>query len=247
MKFGSFSFSFFLEKSLSFIKSLFQSFSYLFFPPSCIICGEVSELSLCSECKSKIDFIENFPHCRKCSLVLPENMECPDCANFEFNFSKLFSIFSYSGYGEVILQKIKFEGKLFVLEAFSYDIQKIVSGIDFDIVVPVPSYISKFVKRGYNPSFSIAYLVSRISSKPVVFALEKIKNTPSQLDIPKEERISNPRGAFVCVKDVKGKIVLLVDDVATTCSTLSECSKVLREKGAKDVIAFALARTPLSR
>jgi predicted amidophosphoribosyltransferase len=49
------------------------------------------------------------------------------------------------------------------------------------------------------------------------------------------------------VKDVKGKIVLLVDDVATTCSTLSECSKVLREKGAKDVIAFALARTPLLR
>ncbi len=245
MNSGNFSFASFRKKSLSFIKSLFQSFSYLFFPPSCIICGEFAEHSLCSGCKSKIDFIQSTPHCKRCSLILPENVECPDCANFELNFSRLISLFSYSGYGEMVLRKIKFEGKLFVLEAFTYEIQTVTSNIDFDIIVPVPSHISRFIKRGYNPSFSIASLFSKISSKPVVFALEKIKNTPSQLDIPKEERVSNPRGAFSVVRDVEGKKILLVDDVATTCSTLSECGKVLREKGAGDVIAFALARTPL--
>jgi len=244
---SNFSFSSFSEKSLSFIKSLFQSFSYLFFPPSCIVCGEIAEHSLCAVCKSKIDFIQSLPHCKRCSLILHENVECPDCANFELNFSRLVSLFSYSNYGEFVLRKIKFEGKLFVLEAFTYEIQEVVSSIDFDIIVPVPSYISRFVKRGYNPALSIASLFSKISSKPVVFALEKIKNTPSQLDIPKEERLSNPRGAFSVVRNVEGKKILLVDDVATTCSTLSECSRVLREKGADDVIAFALARTPLLR
>lgn len=123
--------------------------------------------------------------------------------------------------------------------------------VKFDIIVPVPSEIERFVKRGYNTSYFIAATLGEIFGKRVLILLDKVEKRPSQLDLRRDERLRSPSGAFALMSEnlryvgEDARSVLLVDDVATTCSTLSECARVLKSRF--DVVyAFALARAPSS-
>ena len=79
--------------------------------------------------------------------------------------------------------------------------------------------------------------------KPAYDLLIKIKDTPTQVNLKHEERLTNLKGAFEANKkyNIKGKTILLCDDVITTGSTLSECAKVLKKSGAKRVICVTAA------
>ncbi|MCS7214428.1 MAG: hypothetical protein NZ927_09475 [Candidatus Calescibacterium sp.] len=206
-----------------------------------------SRSSVCSLCYSKIIFIDEISDrkiCEKCSL--PYDGFCVDCSETKMNFDKLFSLFLYEDFGQKLIQEFKFKGKFFVINDFKDKIRSKLSSVDFDIVVPVPSDTKKFVNRGYNTSYFIAKLISDIFRRKTVNLLLKRQIKPSQLDLTREERIENPKGAFSLKKSAliyKHKSVLLVDDVATTCSTLSECTRVLREHF-DCVWCFTLARAP---
>lgn len=147
-----------------------------------------------------------------------------------------------------MIRKIKFQGYFTLIEEFSDEIKNVIKRIEFDVIVPVPSHYIRFIRRGYNPSFFIAKVISRVSGKDIKSVLEKKEKRESQLSLPYEKRLQNPKGAFSLsqkyISFIEDKRVLLVDDVATTCATLSECARVLKSGGAKDVIAFSLSRTP---
>lgn len=189
-----------------------------------------------------IDEISDRKICEKCSL--PYDNFCVDCSEIKMNFDKLFSLFLYEGFGQKLIHEFKFRGKFFVLNDFADKIKIRLSSVDFDIVVPVPSDTKKFVNRGYNTSYFIAKLISDIFRRKVVNLLVKHQIKPSQLDLTREERIKNPKGAFSKKSGIYNyKSVLIVDDVATTCSTLSECASVLREHF-EHIWCFTLARAP---
>ena len=235
---------------------IFSLLGNLLFPNLCVVCGEPTESNLCPQCKGKITFMWEINTCDRCSCPLEEGEtgssekgRCPDCAEQTFAFSKLISVFLYGGVGETIIRKLKFRGYFGVLEDLSDEIKKVVSSVDFDLIVPVPSHLTRFVRRGYNPSFFIAEVVSDVSGKEVLNILEKARRTPSQLSLSYEDRLINPKDAFVLRErsPVEGKKVLVVDDVATTCATLSECALCLLRGGAGEVFAFSLARTPSMR
>jgi len=233
---------------LSKIGDIFSLFIYSLFPKYCAICGERGEANLCLSCKSEITFMNEIKSCERCSCPLEGFSVCPDCQNLSFEFSKLFCVFLYDGVGEDVIRKIKFQGYFTLVEEFSDEIKNIISRIEFDVIVPVPSYYITFIRRGYNPSFFIAKVISRVSGRDIKAVLEKKEKRESQLSLPYEKRLQNPKGAFSLSQKyrsfVEDKRVLLVDDVATTCATLSECTRVLKSGGAKDVIAFSLSRTP---
>jgi ComF family protein len=114
-------------------------------------------------------------------------------------------------------------------------------------VIPVPLHREKLKVRGYNQSEIIAKIISRIIKKDYkAKILLKIKNTPSQTNLKKAARKVNLINAFgICnaKKDIlKGKMVLLVDDVVTTGATVNECSKVLLKNGVKGVRVISIAR-----
>jgi len=115
-----------------------------------------------------------------------------------------------------------------------------------DVVVPVPLHRSKLRRRGFNQSAIIAqYICSRSSLPFSERSLIKKRRTPSQMCLSGRKRKKNLEGAF-SVRDkeiLSGKVVLLVDDVMTTGTTLEVCAKELLKAGAKDVLAFTLART----
>lgn len=117
-----------------------------------------------------------------------------------------------------------------------------------DCLVPVPLYPTRYFRRGYNQSAIIANMVSKILKRPVFNrAVIKSFNTEQQVGKSLNERLENLKGAFsrpkILPQSVKGKNILLVDDVVTSGTTINECAKVLIKSGAKRVDVLTLAKT----
>lgn len=113
-----------------------------------------------------------------------------------------------------------------------------------DVLVPVPLHSRRLRSRGYNQSALLAREIGKRVFLPVVEdRLVRTRNSRPQVDVAsREERRVNVAGNFACDSDVSGLAVLLIDDVATTGSTISECAHVLKDAGASTVHALAMAR-----
>lgn len=113
--------------------------------------------------------------------------------------------------------------------------------IEFDLIVPVPIHNRKLKKRGYNQSELIAVELSNIMNIPHLNAIERIRNTPSQVLFNGDMRWYNVKDAFECIISIKGKSILLVDDVITTGATMCFCAEALKNAGARHITAAAFA------
>ncbi|HSL24392.1 MAG TPA: ComF family protein [Vicinamibacterales bacterium] len=114
-----------------------------------------------------------------------------------------------------------------------------------DLVVPVPLHRSRLRERGFNQ----AALIARELPLPCADVLARVRPTASQTDLPAHERRRNVRDAFAIADpksraSVDERVIVLVDDVATTGATLSECGRVLKQAGAGEVRAVTAARAP---
>jgi predicted amidophosphoribosyltransferase len=111
-------------------------------------------------------------------------------------------------------------------------------GIDGELVVPVPMNPGRWSWRGFNQS---ELLVEKCGLEVRADGLRRIRNTRPQVGLSLKERQDNLRGAFRASECVRGRDVVLVDDVVTSGQTGLECARALREKGAKSVgiVAFA--------
>jgi ComF family protein len=109
-----------------------------------------------------------------------------------------------------------------------------------DVVVPVPLHRSRRRARGFNQAAEIA----RHLPVPAAHALRRVRATRSQTDLPAAQRHANVRNAFALRRRarIKGRIVVLVDDVSTTGATLDASAQVLLEAGAREVRALTVAR-----
>ncbi len=112
------------------------------------------------------------------------------------------------------------------------------------IIIPVPPDIKRLKARGFNHSSLIARELSKRLSIPLELdGLIKVKSTAQQVNLKREERLRNMRGAFRALRDFRGKRILLVDDVITTGATASECARALLRAGAEEVYLVAVARS----
>ena len=114
---------------------------------------------------------------------------------------------------------------------------------EYDFMVNVPSHPLRLREREYNQSKLLAKNLSNSLGIPLKSDIIFCKNNkPSQTKISKEMRAINVKNNFFAKGEVKNKNIIIVDDVATTGSTLSECAKALKEKGAGSILALTLAR-----
>jgi ComF family protein len=111
---------------------------------------------------------------------------------------------------------------------------------DADLVVPVPLHRRRERTRGFNQAQELAVRLG----PPVGRLLRRVRNTPSQTDLPAARRHANVRAAFTLARraDPRGLRIVLVDDVSTTGATLGACAQVLLENGAAEVRAITAAR-----
>ncbi len=121
--------------------------------------------------------------------------------------------------------------------------------LEVDYIVPVPLHWRRYAKRGYNQAAEIAHYLSKWSHVPVLHAVKRIKATPFQSTVSKEERFENVHDVFKIdlseeqKKALQGKKILLVDDVMTTGATLVAVGKALRVLHPAEFYSIVLART----
>jgi ComF family protein len=146
------------------------------------------------------------------------------------------------------IHSLKYENKfpigIFLGKTLANKIKTDRSNWNIDLIIPIPLHQLKKAERGYNQSFYIAKGIGKILK--ITFSdriVKRIKYTESQTTMTLNERAENISGAFRVrnKNSVKGKSILLVDDVITTGATISECGKILLEAGAKNIYAASVA------
>lgn len=230
---------------------------HVLLPATCAHCKEdlhyLDGGPLCPACRGRLEPVPEL-YCKKCGLPLDSGGEfCHNCRGrkgggqpdlavsaFVFNpeLRALVHAFKYRGRRELA-------GYLGLEMAKAYDRYPELKPYNF--VLPVPLFSEKEKERGFNQSRLLAEVLAR---EKKLFLLEgaaaRVKNTPSQTGLTKKERLSNVEGAFSVTAPelVKGRRVLIIDDVATTLATASALAASLQEAGAAGVAVFTLAREP---
>lgn len=152
------------------------------------------------------------------------------------DMQKIIHHFKYAGFSDI--------GKLFG-EILSKEILKSDINIkDYDFICPVPLFKSKKRSRGYNQSEILSDTISKELNKiHIPDLLKRTRDTKSQTGMNMEERKENVKNVFELNKsyNIKRQNIILVDDVITTGSTVSECLKALKKRGADRILVISLA------
>lgn len=218
----------------------------LVFPPRCQNCGKLSGTGLlCEACAAGLHKVGENP-CRFCGRDA-DRCRCDYGRNllFEQNVSAYY----YEQTGRALLQKFKFQGDKacydnILAPGFLKRVSGAFSGIPFDYIVPVPMYERE--KDRFDQTLYLARSLSRKMGIPCrTDWLRKVQKTPPQHLQKAKDRGENVKGAFLACKknDLQGVCILLVDDVATTFSTLNACTAALKAAGADRVLCACLMTT----
>ena len=160
------------------------------------------------------------------------------------------AVYYYEGQVKRSLHKFKFYSESSYADIFGKAMADKISGlyshISFDGICFVPMTARAEYHRGYNQSELLCLKISKELKIPVVPCLKKTADNLKQKDLTGKERLTNVRGSFAIKDktDIKGKTLILCDDIKTTGATLKECCDTLMKAGAKDVYCISLALTP---
>ena len=199
-----------------------------------------------------------FPNrCPYCKKIISYGMtECEDCLKELYGTPKktvtfagipCIAPFAYQAKVRDSLIDFKFRGNSFNAASYAKNICHAIEyyGLldDFDIITFVPLSKKRKHERGFDQSELTAKCVGELLDKKVKALLQKTRQNKNQHDLNLSERIRNVKGVYTAVNTdfIKNQNVLLIDDIATTGNTLSECCRVLRENGAQHIICAAIA------
>ena len=218
--------------------------------PACAACDALLDEPLsgcvCLGCWQSIRPITP-PICDRCGDPLPRaSGDCQGCSGQQSAVTRARAIGEYEGTLRQIIHAIKYAGRLSLAKPLAAQMR--VRGNDVlqtaDCVVPVPLHWRREHQRGFNQAREIA----RHLGPPVVCALARRRETRPQVELAADRRKANVAGAFAARRpwfrddEIRGKNVLLIDDVSTTGATLDACARVLQERGARSVHALTAAR-----
>jgi len=170
---------------------------------------------------------------------------CAACRAGLRGFDRAFSFGFYEGPLRALIHLFKYSGmKPLARHLGDYLCRAVEADESFDLLVPVPLHWRKRWRRGFNQSELLARAVARRRGTPVLHALRRKKLTASQAGLASASRRRNVAGAFLLRSgaDIKGKRILLIDDVMTTGATANACAHALKRGGAKSVSLATLAR-----
>ena len=206
---------------------LWRAAIYFLFPPRCPNCREMVDerYQLCAACGEKILRVDFYPR--------------PPAP-----IDKVLRVTRYRDGSRALLHKLKFDNNLGVVPALKKilddvsnreEISKLLRGVDF--AVPVPLHQGRFKERGFNQTEKIFGDWLTRKNLPLKNLLIRQLPTPKLFKLGKTEREKVLSGAFAAAEpvDLRGKNVLIVDDIFTTGTTCRECAKVLKSLGAEKI------------
>lgn len=222
-------------------------------PARCGGCGTIVDEvdSFCGECWRELDFLQG--GCSICGLPL-EATDADVCAACLTQPPRLDRIRSAVAYGEIsraIALRLKYGRKVGLARTMSRYMRPLLGDLpDQAVLVPVPLHRSRLWSRGFNQSVLVARELSRRTGVPVaVDALKRVRATPPLKGLNMRQRRRTVAGAFRPgdTIDLRGRTVILVDDVMTTGSTANACARILRRAGAErvDLVSWARVIRPM--
>jgi competence protein ComFC len=241
---------------VDFVREYAETLLELLYPlgMTCTICGQVNEDSrfaqLCARCFDRMVIIRK-PICLRCGrpLRLEGYDHCPECSGLgSFFISYLRTVGLYRGYLREVILAFKYRGRpelaepLGELLAARFISESVLSSVD--ALIPIPLHAERYLLRGYNQAELLAKRVGCSCRLPVLTqVLQRNRVTQVQNRLTRHERLTNVKGAFHVGLPgaIRGKSLLLIDDILTTGFTVNECARTLLAAGAKMVCALTLA------
>lgn len=242
----------------------------LVFEDQCTLCGvegaEAGVPGLCPACEEKLPRLRE-PKCAVCGEWFVGNItgafRCTNCADRDFDFEFATAPFQARQNVRELVHRFKYGRELWLCETLGALLAAALHGpaadprlaaVDDWLLVPVPLHHRRLREREFNQSLELARVLGRHAGQEVREVLRRERYTTRQALLDRDDRLGNLKNAFRLrlarpwrrrsgADEVKGRSVLLVDDVFTTGSTMQECARVLKKHGgAARVAALALAR-----
>lgn len=216
----------------------------------CLNCGKeiFNDARFCDECYKILPFNDHAicDHCGR--EVLAFTNYCLTCKERLLSIDKGRSVFTYAKPISTMIKKLKYGNHRYIAEYFievlSFTYLK--NYFNADLITYVPMTEKALRRRGYNQSQILAKGVSERVNVKLFEGIVKIKDTERQATLKKDERLKNLIGAFKIneKREIKGKVVVIIDDVTTTGATAEAIASCLKKAGAKIVYLITVASLP---
>lgn len=219
--------------------SLLDHLTSLFAPHECLGCGQEGPL-LCAACSRRLRVIPD--RCFRCRQPTPEAKTCDACRRT----TKLYRVRAATTYGDVakkLVWQLKFQGAQSVARLLAKNMATGFSVSDTAIIAHIPTATSRVRSRGYDQAGLIARAFAREAGLPHLALLARV-GQQHQVGAHRRQRLTQLAGAFRVTQPnlVRGRHIIIVDDVLTTGATLSAAAQVLEAAGAKRVEAAVFAQ-----
>ncbi|MBD5391183.1 ComF family protein [bacterium] len=226
------------------------------YPPTCPVCGVrvATHGELCGECWTQFDWIDD-PKCHICgypfgdATELPKTVMCPVCAAGDAPVDWMRSACVYDDMSRSVMLPFKHGGRIkhatFMSRAMIWAMRDMVdTDINIDVVMPVPLATKRLRHRTYNQAMLLARPIAHAFNRPIDVDSVRRAHRPDMGHKTAAQRTENIRGVFNVVRPemVRGKNILLVDDVFTTGATFRELRRVLMRAGAAGVYGVTFCR-----
>jgi len=225
----------------------------IFFPSHCLNCEKIisRDALFCEVCWHKLQFITE-PKCQICSYPFEIEISfaspiCSKCLAKKPSFDRTVTIFRFNEILSKAIGDLKYRDQTFLAQKLARILApKIKSEIDnCDVLCVVPLHLKKLRRRKFNQAALIAKKIS--TKKFIPDLLWRLVDTVPQVMLKKKQRETNLKKVFLVNKKyrdfLRGKKVVLLDDVMTTGATLESCAKALKKCGAKEVVVVVIAKT----
>lgn len=220
----------------------------------CLLCGLRSTSgALCGLCRQALGPRPGCVRCPRCALALPPLalLACPDCGAGQVSLCSTVAAFDYEHPGDMLIHGLKISHQLEVAPALAELMvdqwRRCGPGLGSDAwVIPVPPRPQALRRRGFSPSAVLARRVARLLGlrmRPGVVRWAGTRDL-AQKRLGRQARRAAMRAAFVAADGLRGRELLLVDDVLTTGATLDALARACRTAGARSVHALVAARAP---
>lgn len=227
--------------------SIVEGLLELLFPSRCLVCRRAGADVFCRECRASVRFLDE-PLCGVCGIPVEEpGGVCVPCRESPPLFTAARGAAVYEGTLRKAIHALKYGGK----RRMALPLGQIMASrfaalrVSPDVLLPVPLHPARERERGFNQAVLLAESLSELVGVSIeAGAVRKVRSSPSQRALTRQERMRNLHGAFTVAvpRRVEGRRVLLVDDVMTTGATFSEVAGALLEAGAAEVRCLCAAR-----
>src|ERR671920_836653 len=177
---------------------------------------------LCLTCFDALPMVGS-PVCGRCGLPTAfATFVCEECKNVDFGFESARAPLKYEGVGKKIVHALKYRGYKQVVERLAVPLMLETLGAGrFDAVVPVPLHRSRLRKRGFNQAELLTTGIAERMKATLSDTLQVVRSTRDQVELSAAQRRANVAGAYSATECLRGRRILLVDDVFTTGATMS--------------------------